>query len=397
MGEAPDHVVTIGNPALDALRHEPLMSREALEESLGFSLGAGFLLVTLHPTRGGEDEARALAQALAQVRRKFIVLVLPIVRGFPPTIMDGKLLSNVLATQAIHAFYGGVVPELASRAHTQVIAQLAEEALKKAGITKNELTAVASTQGPGLLGALMVACNFAKGMAMALDVPLIGVNHMKAHILAHFLQDNKPTFPFLCLTVSGGHTQLVKVESPLEMEILGQTQDDAVGEAFDKSAKLLGLPYPGGPEIDKWASTGNPKAFAFPIPEMQGFNFSFSGIKTAILYFLKGKEPQFIEDNKADICASIQYTLVEMLLVKVRKAVKATGITQVAIAGGVAANAGLRQTLLDEGEKRVWQIFLPEKQYCTDNAAMIAQAAWFTYKAGIYQDIEFTADPALAW
>lgn len=307
-------------------------------------------------------------------------------------IHNSKILANVVASQQVHEQWGGVVPELASRAHQQNIIPVVHKALQDANITKKELDAVAFTRGPGLLGALLVGASFAKSFALGLGVPLIDVNHMQAHILAHFIDDPKPPFPFLCLTVSGGHTQLVKVNDYLAMEIIGQTQDDAVGEAFDKSAKLLGLPYPGGPLVDQWAQKGNPGAFPFPLSEMPGLDFSFSGIKTAVLYFLqhrRKKDPDFVEKNLADICASLQYSLVEMLLQKLRRAVKETGIRHVAIAGGVSANSGLRQALQQEAEKRQWQVYLPAFEYCTDNAAMIAMTAHFKYQAGEFcpQDV----------
>ncbi|CAG5005858.1 tRNA N6-adenosine threonylcarbamoyltransferase [Dyadobacter sp. CECT 9275] len=295
---------------------------------------------------------------------------------------NGKIASNVIATQLIHSQYGGVVPELASRAHQQHILPVVDKALKDAKVTKNDLDAIAFTKGPGLLGALLVGTSFAKAMALALNIPLIEVNHMQAHVLAHFIDDPKPSFPFLCLTVSGGHTQIVKVTGPLEMEIIGETKDDAVGEAFDKTAKLLDLPYPGGPLIDKYAKLGNSAAFLFPLPEMPGLDFSFSGIKTSILYFLQKQvreNPDFIRDNLHDICASVQYTLIDILLKKLKKAARETGITEIAIAGGVSANSGLRQALSGLGEKLNWNIYIPHFEYCTDNAAMIAIAGYYKY------------------
>jgi N6-L-threonylcarbamoyladenine synthase len=297
-------------------------------------------------------------------------------------IINGRVCSNIVATQVIHEKYGGVVPELASRAHQQHIVSVVMRALEDAKITKKELQAVAFTRGPGLLGALLVGTSFAKALAVGLNVPLIEVNHMKAHVLAHFIDDPKPELPMLCLTVSGGHTQIVLVKSPYEMEVIGETQDDAVGEAFDKTAKLLGLPYPGGPMIDKLAQTGNPKAFVFPVSDMQGYNYSFSGIKTAVLYFLRDnlkKNEKFIGENRADICASIQYTLVKMLLQKLRRASRELNIKEIAIAGGVSANSGLRETLKEMGEKEGWNIHIPDFQYCTDNAGMIAMAAHFKF------------------
>ena len=266
---------------------------------------------------------------------------------------------------------------------------MVERALTDANLPKNELSAVAFTRGPGLLGSLLVGASFAKALALGLGIPLIEVNHMQAHILAHFIDDPKPNFPFLCLTVSGGHTQLVRVDGPLKMMVIGQTMDDAVGEAFDKSAKLLGLPYPGGPLIDKYAQDGNPLAFRFPMSEMPNLDFSFSGIKTAILYFLRDNQktnPTFIDQNLSDICASIQHTLIQMLLTKLKRAVRETGIREIAIAGGVSANSGLRTALTQLGEAEGWNVYIPRFDYCTDNAAMIAMAAQFKYEQG-----DFTA------
>lgn len=297
-------------------------------------------------------------------------------------ISNGHIRSNVVATQLIHTLYGGVVPELASRAHQQHILPVVDKALEDAKVTKKELDAIAFTKGPGLLGALLVGTSFAKAMALGLDIPLIEVNHMQAHVLAHFIQDPKPSFPFLCLTVSGGHTQIVKVSSPLEMEVIGETKDDAVGEAFDKSAKLMGLPYPGGPLIDKHAITGDPLKYPFPIPEIPGLDFSFSGVKTSFMYFLQKQtkaNPTFIDEHIDDICASIQHTLIEILLKKIKKAARETGIKDIALAGGVSANSGLRSALMALGEKQRWNIFIPEFEYCTDNAAMIAMAAHYKY------------------
>jgi N6-L-threonylcarbamoyladenine synthase len=310
----------------------------------------------------------------------------------------GELLSNVVATQAVHEQYGGVVPELASRAHQQHLLPVVTAALRQAGVGKHELDAVAVTQGPGLLGSLLVGGMFAKSLALALDKPLIGVNHMRAHILAHFIEDPKPEFPFLCLTVSGGHTQLVVVKSALDMQIIGQTIDDAAGEAFDKTAKLLGLPYPGGPRLDKLAQTGNPRRFAFPEGALAGYDFSFSGLKTAVLYFLKKEtaaNPRFAEENLADLCASIQHTIVSTLLRQLRKAAADTGLTQVALAGGVAANSGLRAALQAEAAERGWQVFIPAFQFCTDNAAMIAMSAHFQLAAGDVASQLLSPDPRL--
>lgn len=297
-------------------------------------------------------------------------------------IRNGKVLNNIVASQAIHQKYGGVVPELASRAHQQNIVAVVDEALQQAGVDKTALDAIAFTRGPGLMGALLVGVSFAKGMALALNIPLIEVNHMEAHVLAHFIEKPAPLFPFLCLTVSGGHTQIVLVKDALTMEVIGQTQDDAVGEAFDKAAKILGLPYPGGPLIDKYAREGNSLAYKFSETVMPGLDFSFSGIKTSFLYFIRDetkKNPDFIQQNLADICASLQRQLVKMLLTRVDQASSQTGIKQIAIAGGVSANSGLRAALQELGEKRGWQVFIPAFQYCTDNAGMIAMAAHFKY------------------
>lgn len=304
-------------------------------------------------------------------------------------MVNGELKSNIISTQLIHTEWGGVVPELASREHQKAIIPVVQEALQKANINKNELNAIAFTRGPGLLGALLVGTSFAKALALSLNIPLIEVNHMQAHVLAHFIEEPKPKFPFLCLTVSGGHTQLVWVNGPLDMEVIGETQDDAVGEAFDKTAKLIGLPYPGGPLIDKLAKEGNPDKFPFSLGEMPGLNFSFSGIKTAILYFLQKetqKNPNFIEENKADICASVQKTLTDMLLRKVKKAMKEMQCNQIAIAGGVSANSGLRSRLQELGAELGWEVFIPAFQYCTDNAGMIAMAGHFKYEAGEFTD-----------
>jgi N6-L-threonylcarbamoyladenine synthase len=313
-------------------------------------------------------------------------------------IKNGCILSNVIATQAIHQKYGGIVPELASRAHQQNIIPVVSEALVKANITKSMLNAVAFTKGPGLLGSLLVGVSFAKSFASALNIPIIEVNHMQAHILSHFIEDPKPGFPFICLTVSGGHTQIVKVSGYLNMEILGETQDDAVGEAFDKAAKLLGLQYPGGPLIDKFAKDGNPHAYKFPSVDTPGLNFSFSGIKTAFLYFLRDntvKDPGFIEKNLNDICASMQSSLIEILMKKLRKAAEQTGIQEIAIAGGVSANSGLRKKMEQEALERGWKIYVPKFEYCTDNAAMIGMAAHFKYLANQFSSQEVNPDPRM--
>lgn len=308
-------------------------------------------------------------------------------------ILNGKVLNNIVATQSVHEKYGGVVPELASRAHQENIIPVVHEALESSGIRKNDLSAIAFTRGPGLMGALLVGVSFAKSMAYALKVPLIEINHMQAHVLAHFIEAPKPNFPFICLTVSGGHTQLVLVKDYLDMQVIGETRDDAVGEAFDKTAKLLGLPYPGGPLIDKYAQSGNPKAFEFPITRMPELDYSFSGIKTAVLYFLRDQlqqNPTFIEENLNDLCASIQHSLIEMLLIKLKAAVKQYGVKDVAIAGGVSANSGLRNALTDLATKRGWNIFIPKFEYCTDNAAMIAMAAHYKYLKGDFSSMDVT-------
>ena len=297
-------------------------------------------------------------------------------------IVNGKVLNNIVATQSVHEKYGGVVPELASRAHQENLIPVVHEALSGAEISKKELSAIAVTRGPGLMGSLLVGVSFAKAFAKTLNLPLIDVNHMQAHVLAHFIEEPRPNFPFICLTVSGGHTQLVWVRDHLDMEVIGETQDDAVGEAFDKTAKLLGLPYPGGPLLDRYAKQGNPKAFSFPITRMPGLNYSFSGIKTAVLYFLRDRleeNPNFITENLPDLCASIQHTLVEMLLIKLKEAMKQMGVTEVAIAGGVSANSGLRSALAALAQRKGWKLYVPEFEYCTDNAAMIAMAAHYKY------------------
>ncbi len=315
-------------------------------------------------------------------------------------IIDGKIRSNIIANQLIHQKWGGVVPELASRAHQKHIIAVVNEALSIANIQKNELGAIAFTRGPGLLGSLLVGTSFAKSFALGLGIPLIEVNHMQAHVLAHFIEEPVPSFPFLCLTVSGGHTQIILVKSALKMEIVGETQDDAVGEAFDKSAKLLGFDYPGGPLIDKYAANGDPKKYKFPLVDMPDLSFSFSGIKTSILYFLQkesSKNSNFIEANKADICASIQYSLIEILLKKVKLASIQFNIKNIAIAGGVSANSGLRQTLIEVGKEFDWQVFIPKFEYCTDNAAMIAMAALFKAEAGIFCQNNVSPQPRLAW
>ncbi|MES2780907.1 MAG: tRNA (adenosine(37)-N6)-threonylcarbamoyltransferase complex transferase subunit TsaD [Bacteroidota bacterium] len=300
-------------------------------------------------------------------------------------LQNGVILSNIVAGQKVHEQYGGVVPELASRAHQQNIVPVVDVALQKAGVSKEELNAIAFTAGPGLIGSLMVGVSFAKSMAMALNIPLIDVNHMQAHVLAHFIDEPKPKFPFLCLTVSGGHTMITIMKDHFTGEVIGHTNDDAAGEAFDKAAKILGLPYPGGPLIDQHATNGNPKAFIFPKPNISELNYSFSGLKTSYLYFVQNhvkENPDFVKENLTDICASIQYSIITHLMKKLVMASEQTGIRQIALAGGVSANTGLRETLLAEGLKRDWEVFIPAFEYCTDNAAMIAMAGYFKYQKG---------------
>ena len=316
-------------------------------------------------------------------------------------LYNNKVLSNEVANQEVHKQYGGVVPELASRAHLQNIVPVVAQALKKAEVHKEQLSAIAFTRGPGLMGSLLVGTSFAKSMAMGLGIPLIEVNHMQAHILAHFIDEGqaKPQFPFLALTISGGHTQIVKVKSFFEMEVLGETLDDAVGEAFDKTAKILGLPYPGGPLIDRYAQEGNPKAFSFSQPNIQGLNFSFSGLKTGILYFIQKQTqetPAFVEKHLADICASVQETIISILMKKVKKAVQQTGIKQVAIGGGVSANSGIRKALKAMGEQYGWETFVPKFDYCTDNAAMVGIVGYYKFLEGQFSAQAVTAQPRLS-
>ncbi len=306
---------------------------------------------------------------------------------------NGKVLANLVASQAVHEAYGGIVPELASRAHMQNIVPVVDQALKQAGIPKENLSAVAFTKGPGLIGSLLVGSTFAKSMALGLKIPIIGVNHMRAHVLAHFIDEPKPQLPFLCLTVSGGHTQIVLVRDHLDMEVIGETIDDAAGEAFDKTAKMLGLPYPGGPLIDKNAKLGNPDKFKFAEPNVPDLNYSFSGVKTSVLYFIQKQvkeDPNFIENNLNDICAGIQKAIINTLMKKLKKAAKQTGIKHVAIAGGVSANSGLRETLQVTGEQLGWETFIPKFEYCTDNAAMIGITAHYQYLAGDFADQTLT-------
>lgn len=316
-------------------------------------------------------------------------------------INNGKVLSNVVANQKIHESYGGVVPELASRAHQQNIVPVVHEALEKAKITKEQLHAVAFTRGPGLMGSLLVGTSFAKSLAFGLNIPLIEVNHMQGHILAHFIDEdgfNKPPFPFLAMTISGGHTQIVKVSNYFDMEVIGETIDDAVGEAYDKSGKLLGLGYPAGPEIDKRAQKGNPKAFSFTKPKVDGLNFSFSGLKTAILYFIQREtknNSNFIADNIDDICASIQYTIIGILMDKIKQAAKETGIKHIAIGGGVSANSGIRAALKSSEQKFGWTTYIPKFEYTTDNAAMIAIVGYLKYLEGNFSENHITASARL--
>ena len=316
-------------------------------------------------------------------------------------LCDGVLLSNTTASQAVHEEFGGVVPELASRAHQLNIVPVVDAALKRAGVTTDELSAIAFTRGPGLLGSLLVGTSFAKGLALAHNIPLVEVNHLQAHILAHFIQakgerqeakgDGVPNFPFLCLLVSGGNSQIVLVKDHYTMEIIGQTIDDAAGEAFDKCAKIMGLPYPGGPWIDRLAKEGNAEAFSFAKPNIPGYNYSFSGLKTSFLYFLRDnlkENPNFIEENKADLCASLQKTIIDILSNKLKKAAKDLQITEIAVAGGVSANSGLRDALLDLGRRHRWIVHIPPFAYTTDNAAMVAQAGYYRYLKGDFCPID---------
>ncbi len=311
-----------------------------------------------------------------------------------------EMLSNVIASQAVHVQYGGVIPELASRAHQQNIVPVVDMALKNAGTEISDIDAIAFTRGPGLLGSLLVGVSFAKGLAVANNIPLVEVNHLQGHILSHFIdipgqETPHPAFPFLCLLVSGGHTQIVLVSAPLHMEIVGTTIDDAAGEAFDKCAKVMGLPYPGGPVIDKLAAQGDPSRFRFAKPSVEGFDYSFSGLKTSFLYFLRDRvkeDPDFIENNKADLCASLQKTIIDILLNKLVKAAKEYRIRDIAIAGGVSANSGLRNAITAEGEKRHWHTFLPPLKFTTDNAAMIAVAGYFRYREGLLSDLSVTPE-----
>ena len=316
-------------------------------------------------------------------------------------LCNDTILSNVVADQKIHTEYGGVVPELASRAHQQNIVPVVNQAIERAGISKDQLSAIAFTRGPGLMGSLLVGTSFAKSLAFGLDIPLIDVNHMQAHILAHFIEEEdhqKPPFPFLAMTISGGHTQIVQVNSHFEMEVLGETIDDAVGEAYDKSGKILGLGYPAGPEIDKRAQLGNPKAYKFTKPKVDGLNFSFSGLKTAILYFVQREtkaNPNFVEEHLNDICASIQYTIIGILMDKLKLAVKQTGIKHIAIGGGVSANSGIRKALKDAEKKHGWTTYIPKFEYTTDNAAMIASVGYLKYLEKDFSDFDVMATARL--
>ena len=326
---------------------------------------------------------------------------------------NGEILSNIIANQAVHEKYGGVVPELASRAHLQNIVPVVAQALRVANCELSSVDAIAFTQAPGLIGSLLVGAQFAKSLALSLDKPLIAVHHMQAHVMANLIANEKPSFPFLCLTVSGGHTQIVLCKSANQMKVIGETIDDAAGEAFDKTAKLLGLPYPGGPLVDKYAREGNPNRFQFPEPKIPGLNFSFSGLKTSILYFLRNagtsnvfkesflvseeNQKKFIEENLADICASVQHRIVSILINKLKKAAKEYSIDQICIAGGVSANSGLRKALKETGEKMGWQTYIPAFEYCTDNAAMIAITAHFKYLENDFSDLSISPSPRAVW
>ena len=313
---------------------------------------------------------------------------------------DGEILSNVIAGQKVHELYGGVVPELASRAHIQNIVPVVDAALKKAGCELSSLTATAFTQAPGLIGSLLVGSQFAKSLALSLDIPLLAVHHMQAHVLANLIPTARPSFPFLCLTVSGGHTQIVLCISPLQMKVIGETLDDAAGDAFDKSAKLLGLPYPGGPLIDKYAREGDASRYSFPEPQIPGLNFSFSGLKTAILYFLQertAQDPDFVQKNLSDICASIQGRIISILLNKLKKAAREAGVRDLCIAGGVSANSGLRAAFSELGKQQGWNTFIPPFEYCTDNAGMIAITAYYKYLAGEETPLSVSASARAEW
>ncbi len=313
---------------------------------------------------------------------------------------DGIILSNIIANQTVHEQYGGVVPELASRAHIQNILPVVDAALHKATAQLKDIDAIAFTQAPGLIGSLLVGASFAKSLALALNKPLIAVHHMQAHVLANLIDDPKPSFPFLCLTVSGGHTQIVRCDGPLKLTVIGETLDDAAGEAFDKSAKLLGLPYPGGPLIDKYAQQGNSLKFKFSEPKISDLNFSFSGLKTSILYFLQAeikKDIHFIKNNLNDLCASIQHAIIHILLKKIEKASVQTGIKEICIAGGVSANSGLRKAIAELGKKNHWQVYIPQFEYCTDNAAMIAIVGYYKYMSNEFVDLSINPTARAIW
>ena len=313
---------------------------------------------------------------------------------------NGEVLSNIIATQSIHTAYGGVVPELASRAHMQNIVPVVDDAIRNAGITLQDVDAIAFTQAPGLIGALLVGAGFAKSLAISLHIPVIGVHHMQAHVLSNLIEKPVPEFPFLCLTVSGGHTQIVLCRSPLDLEILGETIDDAAGEAFDKTAKLLGLPYPGGPLIDKYAATGNPEKFQFAEPQIEGLNFSFSGLKTSVLYFLQKEvkqNPDFIQQNLHDLCASVQHTIIKILLKKLKKASHETGIRAICLAGGVSANKGLRSALREMSINYHWQVHIPSFEFCTDNAAMIALTGYHYFLNGKFSSLQTSSSARATW
>lgn len=326
---------------------------------------------------------------------------------------DGRILSNYIANQSIHEQYGGVVPELASRAHLQHIVPVVDIALKRANISLRELDAIAFTQAPGLIGSLLVGGQFAKSLALSLNIPLIAVHHMQAHVLANLIDDPKPSFPFLCLTVSGGHTQIVVCESPTRLRVIGETIDDAAGEAFDKTAKLLGIPYPGGPLIDKYAASGDPHRFPFPEPKIEGLNFSFSGLKTSILYFVQNageslqykaetrateaERQAFIQENLPDLCASVQHRIVTILMNKLKMASLDTGIKEICIAGGVSANSGLRRALIEYGDRYHWKTYIPDFQYCTDNAGMIAITGYYKFLAGEWADLSTRSEARADW
>lgn len=312
--------------------------------------------------------------------------------------IDGEIVTNIIATQAIHEQFGGVVPEHASRLHLQNIVSVCQQALQKAAVHKEQLNAIACTKMPGLLGSLLVGCQFAKSMALALHIPVIGVNHMQAHVLANLIDKaNAPEFPFLCLTVSGGHTQIVLAESPYKLSILGETIDDAAGEAFDKTAKLLGLPYPGGPLIDKYAALGNPKAFEFAKPNIPHLDFSFSGLKTSVLYFLQKQNPELVEQNLHDICASVQQTIIHILLKKLEKAIAQTQVKTICLAGGVSANTGLRKAFLELGIKKGYKTHIPNFEFCTDNAAMIALTGYFKFLNKDFENLDFSPSARAVW